>query len=166
MKQFNRGETMREFKLDEHISVVCDWKKTRTAFKHEATLLLDGNEIDKTKICYQNRTWESYEYQSVLLKLINDTKELLPEQKALFIEYAKKDRTDWSGLHNIARIAQIGELLTDSKKASNDWKTRMIKVGLGSNIDIPDDWESLCDEEREKRLNLAINVLKDAGKTI
>lgn len=156
---------MREFKLDEHISVVCEWKKTRTAFKHEATLLLDGREIDKTKICYQNRTWESYEYQSVLYKIISNTNELLPEQKALFLEYVKKDHTDWSGFNTIARIAQIGELLTDSKKESNDWKTRMIKAGLGENISIPDDWKSLSEDEREKRLNQAISVLQDAGKT-
>jgi hypothetical protein len=157
---------MREFKLDEHVSVICDWKKTRIAFKHEATLLIDGHERDKTKICYQNRTWESYEYQSVLIKLLNDTKELLPEQKALFIAYAEKDHTDWSGLNAIARVCAIGEILCDNQKDKNDWKTRMIKAGLGESIQVPEDLESLTEEERESRLNQCIEVLKDAGKSL
>lgn len=156
---------MREFKMDEHVSIICEWKKTRTAFKHEATLLIDGNEQDKTKVCYQNRTWESYEYQTVLLKLINDTKILTVEQKALFIEYARKDHTDWSGLHTIANIALIGELMCDSQKDKNDWKTRMLKAGLEkSGLEIPSDWDSLTEEVKEKRLNQVIQVMKESGQ--
>lgn len=57
---------MRLFKITDDITVVCEWKKTRTAFKHEARLFIHNVEVAKAKICYQNRTWERYEYESVL----------------------------------------------------------------------------------------------------
>ena len=62
---------MRMFKLDDRFSVVCESKSTRSGFKHEAVLMNNGYGVEKTKICYLNRTWESYEYESVLVKLIN-----------------------------------------------------------------------------------------------
>ncbi len=152
---------MRIFQLDNHVSIVCDWKKTRMAFKHEATLLIDGKEQDKTKICYQNRTWESYEYQSVLIKMISDTKILTAEQKALFLKYAHDDHTDWSTFKSVANIAKIGEIFCDNTKDKNDWKDRMIKAGFGNSIQIPEDWETLSDTEKEDRLNQCIRLLEN-----
>lgn len=63
---------MRIFNLNENYNVVCNWKKTRNGFKHEATLHKNGFEIAKTKCCYLNRTWECFEYESVLVKIINE----------------------------------------------------------------------------------------------
>ena len=62
---------MKLFQLDENYTVVCEFKSTRSGFKHEATLLNNGYEKTKTKICYLNRTWEHYEYETVLEKVIN-----------------------------------------------------------------------------------------------
>ena len=45
---------MKLFNVNDRIAIVCEWKKTRTAFKHEAVLLIDGIERDKAKICYLN----------------------------------------------------------------------------------------------------------------
>jgi len=60
----------------------------------------------------------------------------------------------------IGAIAQMGEVLTSSKKESNDWKERMIKAGLGSGIDIPEDWDTLSEDEKESRLNKVIEFMK------
>ena len=62
---------MRIFTLDKNYSVVCDTKDTRNGFKHEATLLSNGYEREKTKICYLNRAWERFTYEIVLRKLID-----------------------------------------------------------------------------------------------
>lgn len=61
---------MRIFKINEEYQVVCEWVKTRTAFKHTANLIRNGREVDETKICYLNRTWERFEYESVLVKIL------------------------------------------------------------------------------------------------
>ena len=46
----------------------------------------------------------------------------------------------------IGAIAKMGELFSDSKAKANDWKARMIKAGL--NLEMPEDWEELSEEER------------------
>lgn len=61
---------MKIFKLDEAYSIVCEWQNTRYGFRHMAILHFKDKEIDRTKICYYNRTWESFEFQSVLEVMI------------------------------------------------------------------------------------------------
>jgi hypothetical protein len=60
------------FELDKNFSVICAFKNTRSGFKHEADLLRNGASVYKTKICYLNRTWESFEYESILVKVIDE----------------------------------------------------------------------------------------------
>lgn len=67
---------MKTFKLSDEYEVVCVSEGTRYGFRHLATLLKNGLEVDKAKICYYNRTWESYEFESVKNKLINQNAEL------------------------------------------------------------------------------------------
>ena len=72
---------MRLFKINKEYTAICEVKKTRIAFKHTAILLKNGYEIDQVKICYQNRTWERYQFESVLAHLLAKTK-ILTELKA------------------------------------------------------------------------------------
>ena len=62
---------MRIFNLDKNYAVVCDWQNTRNGFKHIATLLKKGTDLGKTKMCYLNRTWERFEYETILKKIVN-----------------------------------------------------------------------------------------------
>jgi len=62
----------RIFKLDEGLEIVCESKSTRNGFKHVAIIYNSGGfPIVETKICYLNRTWESFEFQSVAFKAID-----------------------------------------------------------------------------------------------
>lgn len=56
------------FNYADNLCVVCETKNTRTGFKHEATVLYNGRVVDVEKCIYYNRTWESFEYESVLRK--------------------------------------------------------------------------------------------------
>ncbi len=151
---------MRVFKISKEIEVVCEWVKTRTAFKHEATLILNGSEQDKTKICYQNRTWERFKFQSVCKKLINNTKELNKEQKDLCLNFFDGDLTDWSDFKLIFNICKVGEVLNENQKDKNAFKTRILKAGLEKKgLSFPKDWDNLSDEEKTKRLNLVTEQL-------
>ena len=60
---------MKIFDINQNIKIICDTKNTRNGFKHIATLFINNNDILETKICYLNRTWESFEYESVINKL-------------------------------------------------------------------------------------------------
>lgn len=63
---------MKIFNLNREYSIVCEWNKTRYGFRHVAHLMLRGREVAKAEVCYYNRTWEAYEYQSVCSKVIRD----------------------------------------------------------------------------------------------
>ena len=63
---------MRIFNLNEKYNVVCNSESTRTGFRHVATLHKNGFSIAKSKCLYYNRTWECYEFESVLVKIIED----------------------------------------------------------------------------------------------
>lgn len=48
-------------------SVVCEIKSTRSGFKHEANMFdPSGRQCGFAKCIYYNRTWEAYEFESVL----------------------------------------------------------------------------------------------------
>jgi hypothetical protein len=45
-----------------------------------AHLFLGSQEVEETKVCYLNRTWESYEYQTVIHDLLKKSNELTEEE--------------------------------------------------------------------------------------
>ena len=63
---------MKIFNLDKRFSVVCESVGTRNGFKHVATLCSNGMSVYETKICYLNRTWECFEFETILLKVIDE----------------------------------------------------------------------------------------------
>lgn len=80
---------MRIFNLDKVYNVVCNSESTRSGFRHVATLHKNGFEVAKTKICYLNRTWECYEFESVIIKIIEDN--FRGKEYIKFLEVIKYD---------------------------------------------------------------------------
>ncbi len=156
---------MKTFQINDEAVIVCDWKKTRTAFKHEATLLVKGQEVDKTKICYLNRTWESFEFESVIKKLLDKTQYLNEaERKAFLDKCAGQAHEEVKSMFGaIGAVALMGEIFhAGDQKAQNDWKARMLKAGLqNKGLIMPDDWETLDENTKQARLDGAIAQLTE-----
>lgn len=72
------------------------------------------------------------------------------------------EEAEGTGLGSIAMVAKLGDVLcAGDKKAANDWKARMLRAGLeGRGLIMPDDWDSLSEDEKERRLNGVIEQLK------
>jgi hypothetical protein len=81
---------MRTFTLSKEYNVVCSWQNTRNGFKHIASLCKNGVAIYKTKICYLNRTWEAYEYEDILHKVVANNFEGIEKQE--FMDVVKNYR--------------------------------------------------------------------------
>lgn len=62
---------MRVFKLDNVYSVICESRGTSYGFRHLSSLMKNGYEVCKSKACYYNRTWESFEFETVILSVID-----------------------------------------------------------------------------------------------
>ena len=150
---------MKSFKINDRIEIECEQKKARDGFNHVAILLLDGNVADRARAHYINRTWESYEFQSVMEKLIDKTKALPKTEKEKAQAFIKnyKDEDHFKGLR---MVAALGDILCDTTAERNDWKTRMMKASLGEAVNFPDDWNGLPEEEKTRRLDGALDALK------
>ncbi len=61
---------MKTFKINKKLLVVCVAESTRNGFRHLATLIVNGDERETAKCTYINRTWERYQYESVLNALL------------------------------------------------------------------------------------------------
>lgn len=72
------------FKLNDSVEILCESQDTRSGFRHLATLFVNGYERDKTKVCYINRTWEKFTFETVIHKLLEQTDELTDAQKDAF----------------------------------------------------------------------------------
>lgn len=73
------------FKVNDHIEIVCEWVNTRYGFRHDARLFINGREHgNKAKCCYYNRTWEKFEYETVIHLLLEKTDALTEPEKEQF----------------------------------------------------------------------------------
>jgi hypothetical protein len=61
---------MKVINISKDLNLVLETKKTKEGFKHVAILTDNFNEPVKASINYINRTWESFEYESVIMKLL------------------------------------------------------------------------------------------------
>ncbi len=154
---------MKIFKINDRIEVVCSSESTRYGFRHLATLFENGVETAKGKCTYQNRTWESYEFQSVLFNVIQKS-DLSEKDKKLCKDFIDNYKEDNSMMRNTVAIAKLGEIFCEDKKSKNDWKKRMLKAGLeSSGLSFPDDWDKLSEDDKETRLNKVIESMKENG---
>lgn len=154
---------MTTFRITKTLEVVCESQSTRYGFRHLARLQRNGwEEIARAKCCYYNRTWERYEFESVLEKLLDTvagslTKYELGRFKKAIRNGGEKDNARF---RSIAMVAKFGELLTPDQKARNDWKKRMLNAGLGNaGLDFPEDWDTLTEDQKQERLDKAIAVI-------
>ena len=62
-----KGSNMQLFNyLNNEVVCVCESKSNRSGFKHEVKVLYKGRLVYQDKIQYYNRTWESFQYESIL----------------------------------------------------------------------------------------------------
>lgn len=152
------------FRINDKFTVKCETKKTRNGFKHTATLWCNDRELETVKMCYLNRTWERYTYESVLSKLLDKVKGWLePKQVEQFKSMiANGGKAEMDAMGAIGIIARMGEVFATTKTEANDWKARMLNAGLGgAGLIMPDDWDTLDEDTKEKRLNGVIKILQE-----
>jgi hypothetical protein len=56
----------RLFTIDNNTSILCEVYENSRNWGHRARVFRDGGEVVKTTQTYYNRTWESFQFQTVL----------------------------------------------------------------------------------------------------
>jgi hypothetical protein len=135
----------------------------RAGFKHVVEYYRHGHLLESRSVGYINRTWESYKYETAIKELLGKMGIPFSEQ-ATILESCRNQaslRTNQM-FGSVASVAQLGEAMGgQTTKEKNDWKVRMLKAGLGGyGLEMPADWDTLSETEKERRLNLVIKQLK------
>lgn len=151
----------RMFQITPHINASCRSENTSYGFRHLCTIFKNGRDVGHAKATYYNRTWEAYEFQSVLKDAINSA-DLTPKEKAFAKKWVDGDRTDWSSFQMTGMIAGLGDIMTNNKKESNVWKKKMIQAGMSNKgLSFPDDWDTLSEDVKKVRLDKVVNLMNE-----
>lgn len=147
------------YKIGENFGVTCTWTKTRYGFKHEADLYAKGMRVAHAKCCYYNRTWESYEYQSVIhdaIRAYYKNEEKAEALCKLADDSIREKQPD--PFRGAKALLAFGELLGNTREE----KLKMKKSALSTvnGIDFPEGFDDLPIEERERRIKGAWEMLK------
>ena len=152
------------FKINDKITVVAKRQNTRNGFRHIADLYINGEKVGSSTVSYLNRTWERYDFQTVLKRLIEKTPDLTAEEKKIGSAFASKGHYDPEPFKSTAMVAKMGDIFGKTQKEKNDWKLRMLKAGLGNQgLSIPEDWDTLSEKTKQERLD---KIIKFMGKKV
>jgi len=151
---------MQTFKLSNTYSIVCQSEKTRNGFKHTASLIKNGSDVYTTKICYLNRTWESFEYQSVLQKMINNY--FKGQEVKKYLKAIEARGPDNSKFKAVSAVCTIGQVLCKDQKEQNTWDKKML--GTIPGIRFPKDFDNLPEKQKKRRLKGAKKFMLENNK--
>lgn len=85
---------------------ICEFGNTRNGFKHECRLFVNDRFETSATCQYYNRTWESYDYQSVMLRAVG----ILMEQHESFLKHCFKSENGYEKM-TAKRKEEFGKIL-------------------------------------------------------
>lgn len=65
--------------------------------------------------------------------------------------------------NQLAAILLLAELMGSNTKEQNDLKAVGIKAATNGAVELPEDWESLHEEEKKSRLDKTYDILQRGG---
>ena len=68
--------------------VFGEYWETRNGWGHTAYLMKDGEEVNRARVRYYNRTWESYRFQSAGLSAVDN--EMKAAEQRAFEDYRRR----------------------------------------------------------------------------
>jgi|GEM_PF-1560394 len=146
------------FDIGNGLTIDCRSERTRSGFRHLAVACGNGREVAKAKACYCNRTWEGFEFESVIQRVAG---RLPKEQGAAVLAFCEKYREP----NRLAPVAAVMGLLgllgllAEGLAESNAAQTRILKTVPG--IDLPADWDGLPEDVKAKRLAGVVKVMRE-----
>ena len=160
MSAYGKVMNTKFFELEDNVYIKCRSEDTRSGFRHIVEFYVDGELIESAKVTYQNRTWEKYEFETAIDKLLRKMDRPDIERDAIMgtVENQALGRID-DNMKTIAMVSSLGDVFGTTEKERNDWKLRMIKAGMGEGIQLPDDWDTLAEEEKGERLDKIIDFM-------
>ena len=119
---------IRKMNIDGHeIMFVNQFRNTRNGFAHDTTLFIDNREYQTATCHYYNRTWEWYDYQTVMLEAVYLLKKA--KEQECKREYLRKNSI--KQIRGEKRKAELTNLIAEDEENKfydaimHDLKTRI-----------------------------------------
>lgn len=110
--------TIKKIDIDgREIMFINNSRNTRSGFAHDTTLFIDNREMEHATCHYLNRTWECYQYQSVMKAAVRKYMDRLTEN-------ARKQFMDKNGYRklNAQRLQAFREYIDNNNYISFIYK--------------------------------------------
>ena len=138
------------FNISKTERIECYVGKTRNGFKHTAEFFKGNKMIEHRSVSYLNRTWERFEFDTVIEELLEKMK--LSETVKARIKKAVEDINMGNRVsmdRSMLALTALGDVFYKNKAKKNEFKVRMLKA---KGVSFPSDWDSLSESVKEKRL--------------
>ena len=151
---------MTTFQINDELVVKCTTHNTRTGFKHIATLYhKDGEKVTSASQNWCNRTWESWTFEEVMKKLARRLQKHFSDAYAQAVQHFIANYKQPNPFKGVAAIAAMSALFGSDLKEQNDLTKRIVATVPG--LDIPADFDDLPEDERKRRLDKVLQVMKE-----
>lgn len=147
---------MEIYKINDNLTFEAwSWNRGRQSWGHKARAIYNGREIEAVSVTYYNRTWEAYQYQSVMEKLIDAldrSKEIPLKDRYMASIFIKTgDDRELKALGMIGNLAKLAGLV-----GGNESKKAVLRSIPGLDLDALDGVDEATATER---LDGAIGIL-------
>lgn len=147
---------MESYKINENLTIeASSWNRGRQSWGHEARAIYNGREVASTRCTYYNRTWEAYQYQSVMQKLINAMDECktipLRDRYMAWIFIKTGDGRELKALGMLGNLAKLAGIM-----GGNESKARILGTIPGLDMNA---LNGLDEKTKTERLDGVINIL-------
>ena len=147
---------MQTYRINEDLKIEAwSWSRGRSSWGHEARAIYNGREIESVRCTYYNRTWEAYQYQSVMQKLVDalDKYKAIPLKDRYMASVFLKtgDDRELKAMGMIGNLAKLAGIM-----GGNESKARVLKTIPGLDIDALD---GLDEKTKTERLDGVIGIL-------
>ena len=116
---------------------------------------VNTDKYSQTTSCHLTHTWPTADAEEVST---DELKQIIRERNG---------QSESDPLRLGAMVASLGDVLSKTKKESNAWKKRMLSASSPKDptgaplLDFPEDFDTLPEAEKERRLNKVIETARD-----
>jgi hypothetical protein len=91
-----------------------------------------------------------------------EVKKEAKEKKVKWVDDGTNPLRDRSDFNMVGMAMAMGDVFGQNQKEKNAWKLRMAKAGFGNQgLDIPEDWDTLSEDEKARRLKGVEGIMKE-----
>ena len=92
---------------------------------------------------------------------IKDVRNYFPSKEKEELKNSEEEKKARSMFDSLKMVCKMGEIFTEDQKSLNDWNKRMLSAGLeNKGLRFPQNWETLTEEEKSRRIKNTLEVLK------